>query len=48
MNVTVSSAATWNALALSVSTATVGIAICEICEPNSLIVWPAQSLRKST
>src|SRR4029077_17259761 len=46
-NTTVSSAATWNGLASSVRTATVGIASWETCEPNSLIVWPVQSLRKS-
>src|SRR2546428_3281021 len=46
-NSTVPSAATSNVVAFSVRIATVGIAICETCEPNSLIDWPAQSLTKS-
>src|SRR3954452_4139984 len=36
-----------NGLACSVIAATAGIASCETCEPNSLIVWPVQSFRKS-
>src|SRR5438067_13941496 len=47
MNSTAPRLATANALAFSVVTAIHGIASCETCEPNSLIVWPVHSFRKS-
>ena len=46
-NSTVPSKATWNALASSTTMAAIGSANAEIWLPNWLIVWPAQSLRKS-
>ena len=46
-NSTVPSRATWNALASSTTMAAIGSASAEIWLPNWLIVWPAQSLRKS-
>ncbi len=39
--------ANWNGLAWRPTAASQGIASCEICEPNSLIDWPAQSFLKS-
>src|SRR4051794_37099476 len=46
-NSTVPSVATSKALACRVTSATHGMASCEICEPNSLIACPVHSFMKS-